>query len=104
MTINSELTRTREAVIQILKEYPNTRNNDFYLQILYLKIVEGLPLPWIDYETIRHLGGKMESIRRVRAKIQNEEGLFPPTDPKVVHKRRNKEAKMRDYFAKGGSA
>jgi hypothetical protein len=40
---------------------------------------------------------KAENIRRVRQKIQNDLGLFPPTDPDVIAKRKIKEEVIKEW-------
>src|SRR5579875_225987 len=87
--------RRQRTRYYLLERYPAARNNDFYLQLLWLKQFGGIvELPWIDWEKIKANSGKLESVRRVRQKIQNEMGLFQPTDP-VIKARREKQRKMR---------
>lgn len=38
-----------------------------------------------------------ETVKRVRAKIQNEEGKFLPTDPGVIEKRRSREKAVKRW-------
>lgn len=98
--ILAELTKTKDQVKYLLERYPPSRNNDFYLQILYLRIFGKLPLPWLDWEKITDFSGKLESIRRVRAKIQNEDGLFLPTDPRILEKRQKRAKAYRKVITK----
>ena len=94
--IVSELRKTKDQVLYLLEKYPRTRDNDFYLTLLWLKIFGGLNdyIQFVPYNVIMGLSGSLESIRRVRAKIQNEHGLFPPTDPEI---RRKRQSKARSY-------
>src|SRR5579875_3225439 len=93
--MQEELKKTKDQVLYLLERYPAARNNDFYLQLLWLKQFGGIvELPWIDLEKIKANSVKIESVRRVRQKIQNERGLFQPTDP-VIKARRDKQRKMR---------
>ncbi len=70
-----ELRTVKDRVLYLLEKYPATRDNDFYLQYLYLKYFHQLPLPYLDYEMFK--GVSLESVRRVRQKIQNEEHRYP---------------------------
>lgn len=80
---------TKERVEYILKKYPQTRNNDMYLWIMYVKtFVPELSkyTKYIPYE-IFEKATPFETITRARRKIQ-EEGKYLPTDPEVLKKRR----------------
>lgn len=93
----AELKTFKDQVLYLLEKYPNTRDNDFYLQWLWLKIFRRLPLPFLDYKLIQGISGGMESVRRVRQKIQNDPDhpCFLPTDPDVRLKRGIKEETFR---------
>lgn len=88
----------------LLREYPNARNSDFYLIILYIrKFVPELAkyIDYIPYEVIRKYDGIFESIRRARQYIQNTLGKYPPTDPEVIRRRRIKEEVIRKAVGRG---
>lgn len=88
----ADLKTKKEQVEYLLEKYPHTRDNDFYLQYLWLKIFGGVQnLPFIDWKAIEHLRGAFETISRVRRKIQNEEGRYLPSE----HIRREREAKRK---------
>lgn len=93
-TVLNDLKTKKERVKYLLERYPHARDNDFYLMWLYLKIFEGLPLPYLDWKIIEILDGSTESVRRVRQKIQNEDKLFLPS-VEVQHKRRMKQEAIR---------
>jgi hypothetical protein len=97
MTLLEELKKTKDQVLYLLENYPAARNNDFYLQILWLKHFGGLPNLWIEWEKIKENAGKIETVSRVRRKIQNEDKLFLPTDP-VIKARREKQRRMREVI------
>jgi len=90
------LRTTKERVEHILAKYPNARNSDLYLTILYLRMYTelGKYIKYIPYEIIRKYDGIFETIRRTRQKIQ-EEGRFLPTDPEVIRKRKRLAEKFR---------
>jgi len=48
-------------------------------------------IQYIPYNVIKKHDGLFESIRRARQHIQNSLGLFPPTDPEVIKRRRRRE-------------
>ena len=91
-----KLRTVKERVEYLLERYPNARNSDLYLTILYLrKFTElGKYIKYIPYEVIKKYDGIFESIRRSRQKIQ-EEGRFLPTDPDVLKRRRRLAEKFR---------
>jgi len=95
------LRTVKERVEYLLEKYPNARNSDLYLIILYLrKFTElGKYIKYIPYEVIRKYDGVMESIRRARQKIQ-EEGRYLPTDPNVLKRRRRLAEKFRRVVPK----
>lgn len=96
-----ELLKVKEQVCELLERYPQSRNNDFYLQWLWLRSYGGLSdLPFLEWDEIKHLSGKFETIRRVRQKIQHVEGRFPPTDPDVVKRRLAREKEFRRSVGK----
>jgi len=100
----NRLQTVKDRVEYILKRYPNARNSDFYLTILYIRrFIPELAryIGYIPYEVIRKYEGLFESIRRSRQYIQNTLGLYPPTDPEVLEKRMKKEKAMRRVIAKG---
>lgn len=91
-----ELRTTYARVEYLLDKYPATRNNDFYLHYLYLKFFEGLGhLPFLPWDKIKEIGGVAATTRRIRAKIQNDEGRYLPTDENVIRRRRQREADFR---------
>lgn len=90
-----ELKTTKQKVIYLLENYPLTRNNDFYLQLMFLRVFSNIPIPYIEWEDIKEFSGKLESVRRVRQKIQNDDGMFLPTEEKVLARRRTREKVFR---------
>jgi hypothetical protein len=79
-TILSDFKTKKQQVEFLLDKYPATRDNDFYLQYMWLKIFGNLKLPYIDWNDIRMISGTLETVSRVRRKIQNEEGRYLPSD------------------------
>ena len=94
------LKKNKEQVSYLLEKYPATRNNDFYLQLMYLRVFGGIPLPYIEWTDIRALSGRLESVRRVRQKIQNEDHMYPPTDSDVIAAREKRAKAYRKTIKK----
>lgn len=68
----------------LLEEIPETRNSDTTLMIEYWKkhFRESLEPFGVTFENL-HLLPDQGTLKRFRAKIQNEEHLYLPTDSKV---------------------
>jgi hypothetical protein len=86
----------RKAVSDILERFPYTRNSDLYLTILVLRYYTrlGRYITLIPMEVIKEYEGILEAIRRTRQRL-NEEGLYLPTDPSVLERRKKKSEKVR---------
>lgn len=85
--IREELRTVREQVLWTLERYESARNDDLLLTWIVLRTFHGLKMPYVEWQELKSLP-KLESIRRVRQKLQNEDGTFPPTDPTVLARRR----------------
>jgi hypothetical protein len=88
-----ELKHKFEKVEFILKHFPEARNNDNYLIYLYWRLVDQCE----TLEDIVHATSP-EVIRRARQKIQNELGLYQPTNDKVRKRRRQAEKVIRKHI------
>lgn len=96
----SELKTFKERVAIIMRDHEAARNNDGTLMAYYIdtyhpdlvhraeKLGKVIPLSNMKYLP------PFESIRRVRAIIQNVDGKYLPTDEKVIKARRLKEKNM----------
>lgn len=88
-----------------LRDDEKSRNSDIRLTQLiwwnyyqgYVKIVDGEP--YVNMKNLFDLP-REDNIKRIRAKIQNEEKLYLPTDPAVAKKRGWKEDEWRTYLGK----
>lgn len=78
---------TTDQVEHLLSKYPEAKNNDFYLQWVWLKEIEGLDLPEMPWRKFQQLSGKMGSIRRARQKVQSM-GKHLPSDEKILQRRK----------------
>lgn len=85
-----------ERVRFLMEKYPETRNSDLYLIILYLRRYTelGRYIKYIPFDIIKKYDGITWSIRRIRQKIQ-ETGELLPTDPEVLRRRKRLAKKYR---------
>ena len=91
-----------DRVLWLLENYPMTRNDDVYLWILYIRFFHprgSRYIKWIPGDEIKRMP-RPESIRRARQYIQNTLGLYPPTDPKVIKRRRRAEEAYRRKYGR----
>ena len=97
-----KLKTVKERVEYLLEKYPDARNSDLYLTILYLRKFTplGKYIKYIPYRVIKEYDGIFESIRRARQYIQNTMGKYPPTDPEVLAKRMKKKKSMERIMGK----
>lgn len=94
MGVVQELKTVKEGVERILQAYPESRNDDRLLIILYWRMEDRAGLPFVPNEVINRLT-MPTSIWRMRQKIQAE-GRLLPTDPEVRAKRSIREEEMRN--------
>ena len=83
------LRTAKERVEYILEHYPETRNNDLYLWIIYVRLFcpeLSKYIKFIPFDIFKK-APSYETIVRVRRKL-NENGKYLPTDPKVAKRRR----------------
>jgi len=91
--------KLKDQILHCLEVYPETRNSDITLMIRiwqtftnkviyskktkehYIKVKDLYDLPREDW------------VKRIRAKIQNENNLFLPTDPEVIKARKKNQKK-----------
>lgn len=75
-------------VREILRDYPHTRDNDIDL---WIKILEVFYSDYVSNGSVElrklHDLPREDHVKRVRAKVQNDEHLYLPTDPAVAEKR-----------------
>ncbi len=89
----AEHLKTVKARVEwILEKYPSARNSDTLLQFIYMRVVEGIDIPYVEWEKISKLS--LETVRRMRQKLQ-EEGKYLPTNPNVLIRRKRMAEKYR---------
>jgi len=85
-TVARRLSTIKEQVAKILEKYPDARNSDPYLIILWLREYGGLSvkLPFIPESDLPKL--RFETVRRARC-LLNLEGKYLATEPRVIRMR-----------------
>lgn len=98
----SELKTYKQKVRYILEYVPQTRNDDgllfaHYVNHFYPQLVRRME-DGHKYVALKHFKDlpSFETIRRCRQIIQNDNGDFIPTDPKVIKGRGIKEENWRN--------
>lgn len=84
------LEKTRDKVIKILEKFPESRNDDDLLFLLYVKTYhEDYEFNgFINWSSLAKITKCLYSkLERARRKIQNQERLYPPTIEKIAIKR-----------------
>lgn len=69
----------KDNVEQLLRDDERCRNIDLYLILKYWQTYDNLQVDLSIFDQLTN----SESIRRSRQNIQNDDELFPPTDPVV---------------------
>lgn len=90
----------------VLEHYPDTRNSDIRLTQVIWYVYCKDKVQFIGDEAVVALKDMYElpredNVKRIRAKIQNEEHLFVPTVWEVAKRRGMKEDDWRGYLGKG---
>jgi len=96
--IVSEHIICRDLVLKVLAEDKFSRDDDMRLLFAVWK-AQGVNID-LDIESLDTLFSS-ESIRRSRQKIQNTDGLFPPTSYVVAKRRGIAEDKLRAFYGGG---
>lgn len=102
----------KERVRHLLSADTRCRNDDKWLVFKYLELIgqditrqeteSGSVILWrIKEEDIGSVPS-FETIRRVRAEIQNKDGDYLPTDAQALIERKIKEDAVRRYYGDGG--
>lgn len=99
MDIEKEFQNCEEKVRHVLENHEKARNDDDLLIWIIKRHIEDADLnTFKEYKKTTNA----ETIRRNRAKIQNDDDDLLPTDPEVIEKRKLKEQKVREYFMTQG--
>lgn len=97
--------KLRNQILQILEEHPRARDNDTYLTLkiwstFYEKYCDKTDPknPSVHFQDILTTLPREDNVKRIRAKIQNEEHKFLPTTIEVVRARKQNEDVWREVL------
>lgn len=95
-----EFSDTKELVLKLLEKSERCRNDDKFLTYRVFEEIakrhgEKIYIPFKLWSVFP----AFETVKRVRAEIQNKRGLFKPTDAKVIEKRKSREKTIKKQFS-----
>lgn len=94
METEKEIKKVNELVLKLLEDDVRCRNDDKWLTYKVMRHFTNIYIPFEDFKNIP----AFETIKRCRAKIQNVEKKFIPTDEKVLKKRQSREKTFKESF------
>lgn len=97
--IEAEQVRAMDMVERVLANDERARNNDLWLILCVWQDMQHIKL-YVPYNKLKEMM-PAETITRARRKIQHDKNLYPPTDDKVILRRRIKQRVLRNYFGRG---
>lgn len=114
--LNKELGTTRRRVLNLLARDERFRNSDRKLYFAILKESWDSTNISEEFEAVAGFDGMFlealykllevspdkSSVKRVRAQIQNQDEMYPATDPDVIRKRQQRDKQFREYYAPKG--
>lgn len=86
----------RTNIIKFMKEDDRCRNDDKWLIFRYVREVQKIDI-YIPFEDFKRMI-PFESVRRIRALIQNTEKKFLPTDPEIRKRRLINDQEWREWL------
>ena len=93
METKFEFRSVQELVVILMSTDERCRNDDKWLTYRVMKHFTNIFIPFEDFAKMP----SFETVKRVRAKVQNDKGLLLPTDPAVVAKRQSREQDVADW-------
>jgi hypothetical protein len=81
-----------EQVRFILARYPEAKENDFYLTVMYLRLFCKIRVPYVEWSEMNRLAGRLDVVRRNRQKIQNEEHDYEASQKVKIQRARHRKA------------
>ncbi len=101
MQNEKEIARVKKFVLEILEDQTRARNDDKFLTFKVLQkflYQGGSGALAISLDDLPNLP-TFETVTRCRARIQNVEGLFLPTNPEVRKRRKQRQSYFQHEFA-----
>ena len=97
--ILDEFKTVKARVEYILRKYPEARNDDRYLWLMYVREFDDLGkyISYVPYGVLKK-AVSFGTLVRVRRKLQNDEGKYLPTDPDVIRKRSKRQRIIREVI------
>jgi hypothetical protein len=95
--LKEKLSRVETGIRYILAHYPEARNNDKLLMLLFWEIFDKINIPKEFRQAFLYRATPPETIRRARQKIQSEGDYLP--SPEVLEARRRKQQAMRQALS-----
>jgi len=92
----TEFDTVKELVNYLLKVDVRCRNDDKWLTYQVMRHFTKIFIPFEDFDKLP----AFETIKRTRAVIQNVEGRYLPTDPKVIDRRERRQKKIVKWLGK----
>jgi len=89
--LKEKLQNTETCIRYILAHYPEARNNDKLLMLLYWELVDKIQIPKEFRQAFLYKATHPETIRRMRQKIQ-EQGDYLPRQEVLEKRRKRQEA------------
>lgn len=94
METKEEFKKVSEIVEELLEKEERCRNDDKYLTFRVMQHFTKIYIPFEDFDKMP----AFETIKRVRAKIQNVEHRFIPTDKEVLEKRQKRQQEIKEIL------
>jgi len=95
--LKEKLSRVETGIRYILAHYPEARNNDKLLMLLFWEIFDKIQIPKEFRQAFLYRATPPETIRRARQKIQSAGNYLP--SPEVLEARRRKQQAMRQALS-----
>lgn len=92
MNTEQEFKSVTEIVTELLKTDERCRNDDKWLTYKVMRKFTRMYIPFEDFKKIP----AFETIKRCRAKIQNELRLYLPTNEEVIKRRRQRQEEIKE--------
>jgi hypothetical protein len=98
MSYGENQKQIKQNVLALLEAFESARNSDRYLLLKYWQVVDNISMGEGFAQSFINQSTSAESITRARRSIQST-GLFPPTDPEVLKKRKLLQEEARLHHA-----
>lgn len=94
MNTKQEFNKVNAIILKLLETDERCRNDDKWLTYSVMRHFTNIYIPFEDFAKIP----AFETIKRCRAKIQNVDKLFIPTNPLVRAKRQQRQREVKEVL------